>query len=155
MKREEAEAIYDLGKEAVVDFILELVNRIEKLEAQIAKNSKNSSKPPSTDGFQRPLRTRSQRKKTNKKSGAQKGHKGNTLRVIDNPDIIEELELTICPCCGDSLENSSSNEYEKRQVFEIPPIKAKVTEYRSIIKKCSKCGTTSIISHRSSSGQLR
>ncbi len=143
MKREEAEAIYDQGKEAVVDFILELVNRIEKIESQLKKNSKNSSKPPSTDGFNKPPRTRSQRKKTNKKSGAQKGHKGNTLRMIDNPDIIEELELAICPCCGDSLENSNNNGCEKRQVFEIPPMEVKITEYRSIIKKCSKCGTTS------------
>ena len=58
MKREEAEKIYDLGKDAVVDLILQLVDRIEKLEAQLKKDSHNSSKPPSSDGLRKKPKTR-------------------------------------------------------------------------------------------------
>lgn len=148
MKREEIEQIYDLGKDAVVDFILQLVDRIdkleshiEKLESQLKKNSSNSSKPPSSDGLKRKPKTKSRRRKSGKKPGAQKGHKGNNLEMSDSPDKEVVLPVNRCSCCGRSLKNNKPKDYDKKQEFDIPPINIEVTEYQSEIKDCPHCGT--------------
>lgn len=140
MKREEIEKIYDLGKDAVVDLILQLLDRIEKLEAQLKKDSHNSSKPPSSDGLKKKQRTRSQRKRSGKKTGGQKGHKGKTLEQSDTPDEIVSLSVGICGSCGKSLEEHAPKDHERRQVFEIPQIDMHVTEYQAEIKDCPHCG---------------
>ncbi len=140
MKREEAEKIYDLGKDAVVDFILQLVDRIEKIEGQLKKNSHNSSKPPSSDGLKKKKKTQSQRKKSGKKPGGQKGHKGNTLEMSDNPDTTVKLEVNQCSCCGETLEGINAKDQIKRQKFEIPKISVYITEYQAEIKDCPNCG---------------
>ena len=105
MTRQEAEAIYDAGKETVVSVLLkmdaqidELEARIIKLENQIAKNSRNSSKPPSTDGFNKPS-PKSLRKKSKRKCGGQPGHKGHTLKMVEKPDRTEVHEIKECECC--------------------------------------------------------
>ena len=140
MKREEIEKVYNSGKDAVVDLILQLFDRIEKLEAQLNKNSHNSSKPPSSDGLKKKKRTRSQRKRSGKKSGGQKGHKGKTLEQVDNPGERVTLSVERCTCCGKSLENHKPKDCERRQVFEIPPISLHVTEYQAEITDCQHCG---------------
>jgi transposase len=140
MKREEAEKIYDQGKDAVVDLILQLVDRIEKLEGQLKKNSHNSSKPPSSDGLKKKKRTRSQRKRSGKKSGGQKGHKGKTLEQSDKPDETIHLSVKRCSCCEELLENHEPKYHEKRQVFEIPRLSPLITEYQAEIKDCHRCG---------------
>lgn len=140
MKREDAEKIYDLGKDAVVDLILQLVARIEKLESQLKKDSHNSSKPPSSDGLRRKPKTRSSRRRTGKKSGGQEGHDGKTLEMSDFPDKVIKLASNRCACCGESLKGCASKSIDKRQVFEIPKIKIEVTEYQSEIKDCPNCG---------------
>src|SRR2546423_3634837 len=65
MDRAEAEAIYDSGREACVQFILDLAarvrefeERLNRLEAQARQDSLTSSKPPSSD----PPKTRAQRR---------------------------------------------------------------------------------------------
>ena len=63
--------------------ITQLEVRITELESQIQQNSRNSSRPPSTDVFIKP---KSQRKKGERPVGGQKGHKGHTLELVDNPD---------------------------------------------------------------------
>ena len=63
--------------------------RVRHLEEQLAKNSRNSSKPPSSD----PNREKKPRKKGNKKPGGQKGHIGKTLEKVDNPDKVEVLKV--------------------------------------------------------------
>lgn len=139
MKREEIEKIYDQGKDAVVALIFQLIDRIEKLEAQIKKNSHNSNKPPSSDGLKK-KRTKSLRRKTGKKSGGQKGHEGKTLEMTDTPDKTIKLTVDRCPCCGESLKGSTSKRYDTRQEFEVPPIKVQVTEYQAEVKDCPRCG---------------
>lgn len=52
-------------------------------------NSKNSSKPPSSD----PNRFKSSRKKSDQLTGGQKGHVGTTLKKEANPDIVEYIKL--------------------------------------------------------------
>ena len=117
MTRPDAEAIYDAGKETVVSVLLkkdarfdaleqqvqELTVRLDisdklvkKLKNQIIKNSRNSSKPPSTDGFKKPS-PKSLRKKSKLKCGGQPGHKGYPLKMVENPDHTEVHEINILP----------------------------------------------------------
>jgi transposase len=133
--------------EALVDIILilqeqvrELTQRVTQLEDQIAKNSRNSGKPPSSDGLNKP-KPKSLRKKTGKKQGGQKGHKGHNLKKAENPDHIISIPVTSCPCCAD-LTNVPVTNLDCRQVFEIPEPKLEVFEYQSEIKTCPECGKT-------------
>src|SRR4030042_1033793 len=145
MKREEIEKIYDQGKDTVVEFIMQLLEKIEiltkrvnELEQKLSKDSHNSSKPPSSDGLKK--RTRSQRKRSGKKTGGQAGHKGSTLEMTDTPDHVVKLRIKKCNCCHGSLKGVQSKGYEARQEFEIPAPAVEVTEYRAEIKDCPHCG---------------
>jgi len=133
--------------EAVVDIALALQveaqaqrKRAEDLAAQLAKNSHNSSKPPSSDGYVKPD-PKSLRTKSGLKSGGQNGHPGVTLAPVDKPDFIVVHALKRCPCgCGASLRRCSVLRHEKRQVFELPPQKLVVTEHRVEVKCCPNSG---------------
>jgi len=100
--------------------------RVKALEDQLNKNSSNSSKPPSTDGFFKP---KSQCQKSDKPVGGQKGHPGHTLQMADNPDHTIIHRVSRCNKCGRSLEETQSTGYERRQVFDLPPIKVEITEH--------------------------
>lgn len=143
---EEIQAIYQQGEKAVVELIMQLVKlnnaleaRIQVLEDQIAKNSQNSSKPPSSDGYQKPA-PKSLRKRHGKKSGGQPGHPGSTLKAVEHPDRIEVHHVTECKQCRRSLEGVVPREPERRQVFDIPQVKIEVTEHQGEIKICPNCG---------------
>src|SRR3989338_4508903 len=117
---EEALAIYHEGPEAVVKTICELSakvcelnavvvvlekrlkaseERLKALEDRVAKNSRNSSKPPSSDGFNKP-NPKSRRESNGKPSGGQKGHTGHTLETVENPDHTIEYPVKECEQCG-------------------------------------------------------
>ena len=82
----------------------------------------------------------SQRKKSNRNPGGQKGHKGHTLQMVDNPDHTEKCKIEKENChCGRSLKDKKVVGYEKRQVFDIPKPKIEVTEFQAEIKDCD-CG---------------
>lgn len=125
--------------------LVHLVNlleaRIAELERQLALNSGNSSRPPSSDGLKKPSvsRVRNLRKKSGKKSGGQKGHKGETLERVSNPDKIIEHVPETCPVCGGSLCDTLPESYEARQVFDVPLPRIEVTEHRAMVKICT-CG---------------
>lgn len=74
--------------------------KIASLEKRLNKNSRNSSKPPSSDGLSKPPRTSSLRDKGKNTSGGQPGHKGETLKQVPHPDKTEYHVLTHCPDCG-------------------------------------------------------
>ena len=135
----------DPGKEAVVRVLLAmdaridaLEERIRHLENQLAKNSSNSSKPPSSDGYKKPA-PKSLRKKGERKSGGQPDHTGHTLERVDEPDHTEVHPVLHCECCGRSLADQPAGDLEKRQVHDLPPLRLIVTEHQSETKVCA-CG---------------
>jgi transposase len=138
---EEVRAAFRQGEDAVVKLFFEtlgkLAERIQRLEDQIARNSGNSSKPPSSDGLQK--KTRSLRRPSGKKSGGQPGHKGHTLKAVEKPDQTELHRVKKCKHCAASLEEVACQGYEKRQVFDVPPMRIQVTEHRAEIKACPEC----------------
>ena len=124
--------------EALVAEVEHLKERIQTLEDQLAKHSGNSGKPPSSDGLKKP-RTQSLRKKSGRKPGGQKGHRGQTLKMVETPDHIEYHSLAFCPHCERDLSEEEGDAYIRRQVFDVPPVQVEVTEHRAEVKVCSHC----------------
>lgn len=116
--------------------------RIKELEDQIAKNSKNSSKPPSSDGLNKPS-PKSLRKKTLRKPGGQIGHKGKNLEKSTKVDHTKEHKVTTCKNCQKNLETTPISGYQTRQVYDIPPLQVEVTEHKAEIKDCD-CGCRNV-----------
>jgi transposase len=116
------------------------MQRVQDLEAQIAKNSSNSGKPPSSDGLKKPPKTTSQRGKSGRKPGGQNGHQGRTLEQVDKPDHVVTYSPAACEGCGHSLLDVEGASVETRQVFDLPEPKVEVTEHRIELKICPCCG---------------
>ena len=123
--------------------VAQLTARVHDLENQLAKNSSNSGKPPSSDGLKKPPKTQSQRGKSGKKPGAQNGHPGKTLQQVSNPDVFVLHSPKTCNGCGHSLNEVKGEQLEARQVFDIPEPKVEITEHQLEAKTCPCCGTTS------------
>jgi transposase len=114
--------------EAVVELLLDLMERVEVLEQKLAKNSRNSSKPPSSDGYNKP-QPKSLRKQGRRKSGGQPGHPGKTLEFSKDPDRITKHTLLHCPISGDSFTEKDIVNIIKRQVFDLPEPKLVIEEH--------------------------
>ncbi|WP_115538019.1 IS66 family transposase, partial [Frankia canadensis] len=133
---------YDELAALVVSLQADLVRalaRIAELEAQVAKTSRNSAKPPSSDGLAKPPPT-SLRKKTGRRPGGQAGHPGSTLCLTDEPDVRLRHEPGPCSGCGASLAGRPVARVERRQVFDPPELRAHVTEHGLVERVCG-CGT--------------
>jgi len=128
-------------------FVETLLRRIAELEAQLAKNSQNSSKPPSSDGYAKANRTSSLRRRSGKPPGGQQGHSPHLLKQVDRPHQVVLHTLHACPGCGASLEDVPATGADKRQVFDLPPVQVEVTEHRIEVKRCRRCGRVSRGSH--------
>lgn len=137
--REEILKVYQEGPDAVVTLVQGLCVKLEYLDGRLAKDSHNSHKPPSSDGPYKPA-PKSRRQPTGRAPGGQPGHKGHTLTMVDNPSHVELHRVDCCSHCGRALHNVRSHQHEKRQEFELPEIKVKVTEHQVEIKDCPYCG---------------
>jgi transposase len=163
MTSAQALAIYRAGPETVVRVLLEMdaridaliaanekqmrdfttrieigEKRIKHLEDQLAKNSRNSGKPPSSDGFNRPA-PKSLREKSQRPTGGQPGHAGFTLTMADKPDRIQVHQVESCVRCSRSLGTVPADSVERRQVHDLPPRGLIVTEHQAETKLCT-CG---------------
>jgi transposase len=118
----------------------ELKQRIKELEDKLDMDSTNSSKPPSTDS-KLTNKKNPKTKKSKRRRGAQKGHKGNFLKLSENPDTTNMLLPYNCTRCNKSLDNVNNYKIDKRQVYDLPEIKVNVTEYQAHSKICPCCNT--------------
>jgi transposase len=114
--------------------------RIAELERQLAASSRNSSKPPSTDGLDKPA-PKSLRGRSGRKPGGQSGRPGRTLRQVERPDEVVLHEPGGCAGCGAALAaDGAPARMVRRQVFDIPQITVRVVEHRLISRRCAGCG---------------
>ena len=162
--RERVVSLYERGPHVVVRFVMrvvkafgvlqsrveaqqkvieELERRIRELEDHTKKDSHNSSKPPSSDGLEK-KGSKKERGKNKKKAGGQKGHEGSTLEMVEDPDHTVVHRVEKCGRCGRSLKGQPILGHDKRQVFEIPPIKVEVTEHQAERKECDCCGALAV-----------
>jgi transposase len=161
MERAEAEAIYDAGREACVQFILDLAarvremdERLSRLEAQGRQDSRTSSKPPSQD----PPKTRQQRRAEarekakelarregeRRKAGGQPGHPGagREHKPSDQMDEIVDHYPDACGGCGARFaaeQQRPGGRFGRHQVAELPPISVTFTEHRTHQLRCRCC----------------
>lgn len=154
MERAEAEAVYDAGREACVEFLVELTARyerqvtrlearIERLEEKLRENSQNSSRPPSAD----PPGKRPQVKgsPSPRKQGGQPGHQGTTRKLLAESELDEVIDHWPASCsgCGAGLDPSAhepAGEPRRHQVTELPPTAVTVAEHRAHALRCPDCG---------------
>jgi len=115
-----------------------LVARVQELEARQAKDSQNSSKPPSSDGLRR--KTKRLRQRSGKKPGGQVGHRGETLRLVATPEVVVAHRPDVCIHCQRPLEGSEPVVLrERRQVHELPRARLVVTEQQALHVRCPGC----------------
>jgi transposase len=115
-----------------------LQSQVADLAAQVKSSSRNSSKPPSSDGLAKPA-PKSLRGKSGRKPGRPKGQPGATMQLSGHPDTIMKHRPKKCAGCGKSLRRAAVTGVERRQVIDIPPVKARVTEHQMLTLACS-CG---------------
>jgi transposase len=144
LTREQAAAIYTQGEEAVLTLLVEfstqvdvLADRVKELEARLNKNSRNSHKPPSSDGLAR--RRVHTREKSGRKPGGQPGHQGATLEMVAQADRTEQHLPAVCPGCGGAVSADAAEVVERRQVIDLPAKLLEVVEHQVLAATCPCC----------------
>ena len=117
-----------------IDYLQE---RVKALEGQQAKDSHNSSLPPSSDRFGRA--PKSLRHKSGKKAGGQQGHRGHHLEQVEIPDQVVIHEVQCCEQCQLDLMDIPAQFPEHRQVLDLPPLRLWVSDHRVEEKQCPGC----------------
>jgi len=121
---------------ALEDENADLKSRITELESRLNSNSRNSSRPPSSDGYKKKPALP---KKKKGKQGGQKGHKGRTLQQVEHPDKIVKHKPKPCSC-GHEFEDNELVLSETRQVFDLPKPELEITEHQILKGQCPDCG---------------
>ena len=109
-----------------------------QLRARLGMNSRNSSKPPSSDGYAKPA-PKSRRVRSGKKPGKQPGTPGKFLPQVEDPDAVIEHKPDHCVDCGETLSGAPVTKVIVRQVYDLPAIEAFITEHRAQRRRC-RCG---------------
>ena len=159
VERAEAVAIFRQGEQVCVEVLLGLAAAVEalqdqvrvlearvlELEERLGQSSRNSSKPPSSDGLAKPPpRVRSRRRRSGRKPGGQPGSEGHHLAQVAEPDQIVAYEPGRCGGCGGGLEGAELVGIERRQVFDLPPeTRLEVCEHQASRRRCG-CGKVSV-----------
>jgi len=117
--------------------VSQLTEQVNTLQERVAKDSHNSSLPPSSDRFVR--QPRSLRKKSGKKTGGQEGHVGKTLQMTQTPDEVLVHAVERCECCQQDLTQEVTLTVERRQVVEVPTPRVIVREHQAQAKCCPRC----------------
>ena len=112
-----------------------------ELTRRLGQNSRNSSKPPSSDSPFAKSAPRSLRRRSGRQPGGQPGHPGSTLALVADPDERVRHEPGPCAGCGRDLADAPEVGVERRQVFDLPPLTVRVTEHQLIARRCG-CGVT-------------
>jgi len=116
--------------------IAELESKVKELTERLNKNSSNSHKPPSSDGYRKKPAFP---KNKGGKQGGQDGHKGGTLLMVSQPDKTKELIPDLC-ICGYNISNEPPILVEERQVIDLPKPKMVATSYKQYAVRCPLCG---------------
>ncbi len=123
----------------LLERVAALTEKVAELERRLSQNSRNSSKPPSADGLNKPKpKPSSHQAASAKPTGGQKGHPGRTLKKVAHPDRVEiHAPPSHCDACHCPL--PAATVVETRQVFDIPRPRHEVTEHR-VLESCCTCG---------------
>ncbi len=118
--------------------VAELQARVADLGAKAGKNSRNSSRPPPSDGLAKQA-PKSLRGKSGRRPGRPKGQPGATMQLSESPDAVVWHEPACCSACAAGLAGAPEAGVIRRQVTEIPEARAVVTEHQMAGRRCS-CG---------------
>ncbi len=132
----EALAQKDQRIEELEGLLMRALLRIDEMERRLAKDSHNSSKPPSSDGLKH--KPKRQQKKS-KSSGGQAGHQGHTLQQVETPDEVLTHRPEQCEACRRELREIGGQIKERRQVHELPELRLRVIEHRVEAICCPAC----------------
>jgi transposase len=136
-ERPDLAALMAAGALALVGRILELETELIAAKAERIANSKTSHAPPSTDPRPKP---RSQRRKSERKTGGQPGHPGHRLEPAPQPDQIVLHDVQCCAACQHDLSGVAPARTARTQVFDLPAkIALVVTEHQMVSKDCPHC----------------
>ena len=164
--REDVLAAYAGGPERIVGLVERLVagfgEQLERVVAQVAvlenentalrsenqalrgrleKDSHNSSKPPSSDGPGTPKRVpKSLRGVSGRRPGGQPGHPGVSLTLVEQPDAVVVHQPSACTACGHDLAAAPVLRTERRQLIDLPVLRAQVVEHQAETRTCPGCG---------------
>lgn len=119
--------------------IVELEGEVADLKRRLAQNSRNSSRPPSSDGLSKPPVKKSLRRRSGRKPGGQPGHGGGRLAPVAVPDEAVTHPPASCAGCGGDLTDAPVEGSERRQIFELPEIRLRVVEHVVERRRCG-CG---------------
>jgi transposase len=115
----------------------QLKEQVKQLEKRLAKDSRTSSKPPSSDGLGRlPRRAR---RPSSKPTGGQPGHPGHTLSQVAVPNEVVPHRPAVCRGCQQSLDEVAGRAAERRQVLDLPAIHLVAREHQVEAVCCPSC----------------
>jgi transposase len=119
--------------------VAELRAEVAELKQRLGQNSRNSSRPPSSDGLSKPPVKKSLRRPSGRAPGGQPGHPGGHLEMVAAPDEIVDHVPLVCVGCRADLVDGEDVGCLVRQVFDLPEIRLRAVEHRAHRRRCG-CG---------------